>query len=325
MAAGLAHPEAANAAGTVRGVTAGTFFLELSKGSGGFVQSVAGGNITADVVDEQPAPSFVPKHLGMPKFEEFVVKAGSGMSAEFYDWMHDAWNGTVRLKDGAVLAIDINHNVKNRREFSSGFITKVTMPALDASSKDPAAIVLRFVGVNYRDVSAGGQAPSALNKQKAWLAANFTLSVNGIDTSKVAHIDAFTVDQGITDVSRQVDPNDVTVSVGAITPAFTLGYAPIDFPDLVVTFSAASAASWKAWHEDMVVKGLPSERDGVITYLDSTLKAEIGHIDLHNVGIFDLEDVSGESAKDSLARMRAHLYCERMTFVFSKPGKPPAP
>src|SRR3989441_5517488 len=161
VAAGLARPEAANAA-AVRGFTAGTFFLELSKGSGGFVQSVAGGNITAEVVDEQPTSSFVPKHLGMPKFEEFVVKAGSGMSAEFYDWIHDAWNGTVDLKSGAVLAIDINHNVKNRREFSSGFITKVTMPALDASSKDPAAIVLRFVGVNYRDVSAGGQAPSAL-------------------------------------------------------------------------------------------------------------------------------------------------------------------
>ena len=81
VAAGLAHPETANAAGTVRGVIGGTFFLELSTGGGGFVQSVAGGNITADVVDEQPASSFVPKHLGMPKFEEFVVKAGSGMSA----------------------------------------------------------------------------------------------------------------------------------------------------------------------------------------------------------------------------------------------------
>jgi len=132
------------------------------------------------------------------------------------------------------------------------------------------------------------------------------------------------VDQGITDTSRQVDPNDVAVSVGAITPAFTLGYTPIDFPDLVVTFAATSAATWKAWFEDMVVKGLPSERDGVITYLDTTLK-EVGHIDLHNVGIFDLEDLSGESGKESLARMRAHLYCERMNFVFSKPGKPPAP
>jgi len=185
-------------------------------------------------------------------------------------------------------------------------------------------MLVRFLGVNYKDVNAGGKTPSALGTQKQWTAANFTLGINGIDTSKVNHIDAFTVDQGITDASREVDPNDVAVSVGAITPAFTLGYAPIDFPDLVVTFSAASAATWKAWFEDMVVKGLPSERDGVITYLDTTLK-EVGHIDLHNVGIFDLEDLSGESGKESLARMRAHLYCERMNFVFSKPGKPPAP
>ena len=325
VAAGLAHPEAANAAGTVRGVTAGTFFLELSRGGGGFVQSVAGGNITADVVDEQPASSFVPKHLGMPKFEEFVVKAGSGMSAEFYDWIHDAWNGTVDLKSGAVLKADFNGNILNRREFSSGFITKVTMPALDGASKDAASMLVRFLGVNYKDVNAGGKTPSALGTQKQWTAANFTLGINGIDTSKVNHIDAFTVDQGITDASREVDPNDVAVSVGAITPAFTLGYAPIDFPDLVVTFSAASAATWKAWFEDMVVKGLPSERDGVITYLDTTLK-EVGHIDLHNVGIFDLVEV--EDQKDTIRairRMRAHLYCERMNFVFSKPGKPPAP
>ena len=73
------------------------------------------------------------------------------------------------------------------------------------------------------------------------------------------------------------------------------------------------------------MKGMSNEKDGTITYLDSTLKAEIGHIDLHNVGIFDLEDLSGESSKESLTRMRAHLYCERMNFVFSKPGKPPAP
>ena len=73
------------------------------------------------------------------------------------------------------------------------------------------------------------------------------------------------------------------------------------------------------------MKGLPSEKDGTITYLDSTLKAEIGHIDLHNVGIFDLVEV--EDQKDTIRairRMRAHLYCERMNFVFSKP-KPPAP
>src|SRR5438445_13663460 len=258
VAAGLARPEAANAA-AVRGFTAGTFFLELSKGSGGFVQSVAGGNITADVVDEQPTSSFVPKHLGMPKFEEFVVKAGGGMSAEFYDWIHDAWNGTVDLKSGAVLKADFNGNILNRREFSSGFITKVTMPALDGASKDAASMLVRFLGVNYKDVNAGGKTPSALSTQKQWTTANFTLGINGIDTSKVNHIDAFTVDQGITDASREVDPNDVAVSVGAITPAFTLGYAPIDFPDLVVTFSAASAATWKAWFEDMVVKGLPSE------------------------------------------------------------------
>jgi len=323
VAAGLAHPETANAAGTVRGVIGGTFFLELSKGGGGFVQSVAGGNITADVVDEQPASSFVPKHLGMPKFEEFVFKAGSGMSAEFYDWIHDAWNGTVDLKSGAVLKT-FGGATQNRREFSSGFITKVTMPALDASSKDAASMLVRFLGVNYRDVKGAGTVPQPL-AQKQWLASNFKLDITGIDTAKVTHIDAFTVDQGITDTSRQVDPNDVAVSVGAITPAFTLGYTPIDFPDLVVTFAATSAATWKAWFEDMVVKGMSNEKDGTITYLDSTLKAEIGHIDLHNIGIFDLEDLSGESSKESLTRMRAHLYCERMNFVFSKPGKPPAP
>src|SRR3989442_9041991 len=66
VAAGLAHPEAANAA-AVRGFTAGTFFLELSKGTDDFVQSVAGGNITAEVLDDQPAFSVLPKHLRLPE------------------------------------------------------------------------------------------------------------------------------------------------------------------------------------------------------------------------------------------------------------------
>src|SRR2546426_8370437 len=79
VAAGLARPEAANAA-AVRGFTAGTFFLELSKGSGGFVQSVAGGKNTTGGVDEQPTAPFGPEHLRMTEVEEIVVQARRGMS-----------------------------------------------------------------------------------------------------------------------------------------------------------------------------------------------------------------------------------------------------
>src|SRR2546427_5303982 len=75
VAAGLARPEAANAA-AVRGFTAGTFFLELSKGSGGFVESGAGGNITADAVDRQPTAPVLPEPSRLAKFVGLRGQAG---------------------------------------------------------------------------------------------------------------------------------------------------------------------------------------------------------------------------------------------------------
>src|SRR5438132_3541013 len=74
MSAGLLRPEQASAA-TVRALQAGRFLLDLPLGNAGALGSVAGGNITSDVLDEPATASFVPKHLGLPKFEEFVVKA----------------------------------------------------------------------------------------------------------------------------------------------------------------------------------------------------------------------------------------------------------
>src|SRR3989442_3012460 len=66
VAAGLARPEAANAA-AVRGFTAGTFFLELSKGSGGFVQSGGRGENTTGGVHQHAAAPFGPQALGLPE------------------------------------------------------------------------------------------------------------------------------------------------------------------------------------------------------------------------------------------------------------------
>jgi hypothetical protein len=331
LAAGVGGSQAAAAdassggratAASTRGFTAGKFGLELNTGLVGLVSEVAGGGIHADVIDETATSTFVPKHLGLPRFEEFAVKIGLGMSAEVYDWIRDAWNATLRLKNGAIVTADFNFNVKARREFDSGFITSVRMPELDAASKDTASMTVKFVGVRYQDVMGSGTLKASTSLAPKWIAGDFRLDLAGVDTTKVAKVESFTVDQGITDLSKEVSPNEVVI--GDITPAFTLGYAPIDFPNVVVTFARSTAATWRAWHVDMVVNGNPSEKKGTLSYLDP-LGKELFHIDLHNVGIFDLVDLPSAAGETTL-RTQARLYVERMTVDFGRfGGKPPAP
>jgi hypothetical protein len=294
-------------AGT-RSFTAGNFLFNLQGVDCGFVKSVDGGGIRADVIEEPGKLGiFTKKHIGQPKYEDIQLTIGFGMARDIYDWIEASWKQNYARKDGTVVVTDATLQAKSEREFFHALIAEVTLPALDGSSKDAAFLTLKFSPEYTREAKVSGKLTSPKTPaQKQFVASNFRLELDGIDCSKVSKIDSFTVQQSL--VADDIgDPRDIPKQPGRL-----------EFPNLRVTVAEAGAATWTAWFEDFVMKGNNDdahEKSGAVVFMAPNRKDELGRVILHNVGIFALRH---EAATEKVSRVVAELYCEQMELQVGK-------
>ena len=261
-----------------------------------------GGNIYADVVSNFTAGlHFAKKHLGAPKYEELALTVGLSFSQDLFDWVSGSWGPNPAKKDGAVLTLDHNLNIKREAEFSGALITETTVPALDAASKEVGYLTVRLQPELIRMRQGAGKLSLVAAKQKLWRTSNFKLQIDGLDCSHVTRIDSLTV-------KREVK---VASSGGGGT---SLIAGKVEFPNLRITLLQVAAQSWFDWHESFVVNGNNSdsfERNGSLSFLSIDLKKELSRIDLRHLGIVRVAPAKGESS-GQIARVTAELYCEEM-------------
>ncbi len=288
--------------GSIPRSVGGRFALELDGAAAGFVKSVEGGDISAEVVAEPVGPQpFAKKHLGNVKYEELTLGVELGMTADVYEWIAGSWSGKPSRRNGAIVEADANLDVKRRREFHDALVTETTVPALDASAKTPAELTVKVAPESITSTKGSGKLAGATAKKKQWLAANFRLELGDLDAKTVSKIDAFTVKQTVAadDIGARRD--------------FRREPGQVEFPNLRVTLGEKGVQTWSDWFDDFVVKGNNGddrEKNGSIVFLDPSLKQELGRIELKNVGIFALRRQS--SAGEQMARVTAELYVESM-------------
>lgn len=287
----------------------------------GFLRSVEGGGIKAEVVQHQIGGSpYRDKQIGQPGYDPFTVQVGMSMSKSFYKWMADSWAGNVSRRTGSVVCCD--HNLFPRHEvwFDNALITETTFPNLDGASKEPANMTVKFQPETSRH-----QPPSVTNlfnpamitsafvqavfapMQKLWSGANFRLQIDGLDCSKVSKIDGFTIKQGTVRVPTGEDRD------------YQLEPGNLEFPNLSVTMSLASAQSWLDWHKSFVVDGNNSaerEKLGVIQLLSPDRLLPLVNVLLFGVGIYNLALDKGDASSDGIRRVKAELYVERMEILY---------
>lgn len=312
---------AAAMAADVRSYVAGNFFFNLDGVKSGFVKSVDGGAITAEVIEEPGGPGlFVKKHIGTPKYEEFSLQIGFSMSKVVYDWIAASWQMNIQRKNGSIITADFNLEARSERQFFNALITEVGIPACDGASKEPAFLTLKFAPELTRVVKASGKVAANLGmKQQAlWLPSNFRLTIDGLDASRVSKIDSFTVKQRfVTDPIG--DARDYLKEPGKL-----------EFPNLKITFSESSAQSWLQWHEDFVIRGNAGddkERNGMLELLAPDRQTVLARIRFFNMGILSVEPARPASdpcqigcpadfaaVRDAIGKMQAELYVERMEF-----------
>lgn len=283
---------------------AGRFFLELDGLPSGFLRSVDGGAISAEVVSVPGQAYFDGKHLGRVLYEDFAIELDLSLEAAVYEWIANTLIGKHLRRDGSITAVDTQLKARSERAFFRALITEVTVPAMDASSKEPAFLTVRFAPEYTRmKKGSGATVKSSTAKQKAWQASNFKLEIDGVDCTKVNKIEAFTVRQAVVrdDVGESRD--------------FEREPARLEFPNLRISVPESSAQTWIDWFDDFVVKGnddSSNERTGTLTFLTPDRKTPLGKVAFFNLGIFRLEREPQPAGVDAVARLRADLYCERL-------------
>jgi len=297
-----------------RSYVSGNYFLNLDGVKCGFVKAIGGGAITAEVINEPAGPNyFVKKHIGQPKYEDYTLQVGFSMSDAIYEWIRQSWNMNYQRKDGSIVALDYTLTPKSQREFKQALITETTIPACDGASKEPAYMTIRFSPEVIRDVAPSGTKADygeyGKNEQKVWLPSSFKLEIAGLDCSKIAKIDSFTVKQ--TAVTDDIgDARDHQKEPGKL-----------EFPNLKITLAEASAQSWMDWHKSFVIEGNndeAQEKSGTLTLLSPNGQKPLAVIKFYNMGIFSIQPDKAEANADQVKRVVVELYVERMEFLGGK-------
>lgn len=288
-----------------RSYSAANHALELDGVKCGFLRSVEGGEVTAEVIEERGAGPFVAKHLGSPKYGEIDMEIGFSVGRPVFDWISATLQGNHQRKKGALLACTHKLEVQSQTDFHEAVVAEIGFPACDAASKEPGYLTLRIAPEYLRTRKGDGRRMAGefgKGEQKLWLPGNFRLEIPGLDCSRVSRIDPMVVK-----VARAKE------SVGDRRD-HELAPARLDIPNLRITLAERTVESWAAWHEDFVVNGNNGqefEKSGSLVFLSPNRKDELARLDLFNLGIFRLAQERGAAA-DQASRAVAELYCERM-------------
>lgn len=296
-------------AADTRSYVSGNTALTLDGKTCGFIKSVAGGAVTAEVIQEPSGPSyFTKKHIGQPKYEDVTMQMGFTMTKPVYDWIQQSWTMSRPRKSGSLIAASYDLKAESERQFFNAMITETTIPAMDGASKEPAYMTVTFSPEYTRVQKASGPIdalPFGKNEQKVFLPSNFKLEIDGLDCSKVSRVESFTVRQTV-----------VTDNIGDARD-FAKEPGKLEFPNLKITIVEATAQPFLDWHENFVIKGNNdegAEKKGSLTLLSPDLKTPLAKIKFYNLGVFRIQPDKSESGADQVRRLTVEMYVERMEF-----------
>ncbi len=300
-----------------RGSTGDKHALELDGVVVGWLESVEGGDATADVVTERVGPDHVQrKHLAGVKYEDVTVTCGAGMSSAFYQWVRDSLDRRYTRRNGAIRTADTRSRELSRLNFTNALISEVGFPALDAASKDALTMTIKFAPEYTRIVrpERGGLIKPGPGKgaQKKWLPANFRIRIDGLEEAcaRVSQIEALVIKQKVTERA-----------IGDVRD-YQKEPATVEIPNLVITLPESHAKPVYDWHEDFVIRGNNSddkEKGGTLEYLAPNLTDALFTLTFKGLGIFRLTPVKVESGREQIRRVKAEMYCEEMKFDYKAP------
>jgi hypothetical protein len=273
--------------------TSGREYLLIDGVVVGAVTRVEGGTPVGILADDEVKDPYVHKHIGGFKYEEISFKAGLNLSPPVYDWISEFMAGKKTSHDGSIVSTDSDNNIKSRVDFTNALITEVGFPALDASSKEPVGLTVKWQpeSARYR-VATGKVTPPSGTSGKAWLPGNFRLSIDPLDCTRVSRIDAYPVKWN---------------------PLGKIEVGPLRF-----TLADSSSRTWRTHMDSFVVRNSGKELTGKLEVLNLALDKTLATVDFGHMGIYRLEPDRPSPTGDGLKRLQAEFYCEEIAFTYQK-------
>ena len=302
FALSLFSPEDLASQAVTRGYAAGKFALDIGGVPAGWIESAEGGHATSDVVTEKVGVNVARKNLGAVMYEPITITCGVGMSRSFYEWIK-ASMAMSRPQDGAIHVCDYDGNVKSTLEFHKALITEIGFPALDAASKEPAKMTIKFAPEFTRTLAGPGKKIALSNdaaKQKRWLPSNFRLEIPSVDCTRVSRIDAITIKQ------------KVVAQMGGIRS----GPANLETPNLVATVEESHAEGFYKWMTSSSQNpSLPgNKKPGQLDFLNADLREALFTLRFADLTIRRL---TPEPGKMGLKSVKAEMYFQGLQFQYS--------
>jgi hypothetical protein len=267
---------------------------------------------TAEVLEQTvPGDLLSVKRLGAVRYGPIRLTCGSTIDASLFAWMQQMVSGGQRAKNGALISVDAyGGHVIDRLDFTNALMTGLTLPALDASSRQAGqfAIELTPEQVQLTAPKVSYQWMSRLPDH--WQVANFQVTIAGLDCTMVVQVDALPI---------SIEMQQQAVGAQRIAP---LVPSRIEIPDLSLSL-APPAADFTQWHEDFAIHqtgGSQHEKHGQLDYLGNTLHDVLFSVTFDQLGIHKLT----RSYDSSGPRVRASMYCGRMQLVPGTVGRQPA-
>jgi hypothetical protein len=288
--------------------TAGRFAVEINGNSLGFVKSIEGGGMYADVIEEAAAPNgATPKHLGAVRCEDITLRVGLQENV-VPDMVQALLSGKPQPMNCTLIDADFDYKIRTQTQFKNATLSEFTLPALDGSSKEAGYFTLKLTPESGTISGGSGQTYSAKvgAKQKAWMTSNFRIDIDGIPTTRVARIEPLTFRMPIAGGGG---------GAGGVQREPVKQPGVLALPTLRLSVSQADAALWRAWFEQFVLKGNngpANEKKGSITLLAPDMKTSLLTFNLYNIGIARLAEAPREANSEKIARFEADLYFERI-------------
>lgn len=293
-----------------RAYAAAHFALELDKKTDlGMFRSIEGGSIKADVMTYQNGGTYDRwRQLGKPKFEDIKLQVGMAMSASFYQWIEQFFQGKAVRKDGAIVAADFYYKERARREFTDAMIKELTFPKLDGQDKNTAYMSVSLSVEDIKFVKGGGaelKQNAGDDAQKAWKACNFRFFLDGFECCKrVTKVDSFTIKQNILEYA----------SGGSRWASKTP--SAIDFPQLSFYLPESDAQPLFAHFMKRGVKGeVPGRLNGHVEMFDNQ-QATVFNVAFKNADVLNVQPDKADATTEEIKQVKVDLYSESMTFEY---------
>jgi phage tail-like protein len=290
----------------------GNFAVTIGGSNVAFVKKFDGLSMEADIVSHDMGPmQYQAKNVANIKWTPGKVTIGTGMGNDMYQWMKSSLDCKFIQQNGSVMSADFNHNVQSELTFMNALMTKITLPKLDASSKEALYFDIEFDAEQVRWAKGGGKIDGSKYgvKQKAHLASNFRLDVPGLPCDRISTIDAITWTCSVT-------PD----AIGGVRE-YTKHPAKIVMGDLKLSISMADYDPWAKKAKDWFVDGNHLDKDELditITLLGPDMKLIVGTVDLLRCGFKKFTEGSREANAEGVARFDVELYVQQIALKLNE-------